>query len=247
MKELADYQEINDARPLLVVTGGTKGIGRAILERFVRGGFDVLTTARKQRDLEQLKADIEQTYSGSTVGIHAADLGKREEVETFGEMVRASGRPVELLVNNAGLFLPGQIQNETEGVFETMWQVNVASVYHFTRALLPDMIKRKKGYIVNVCSTASITAYTNGGSYCIAKYALLGMTKVLREELKTQGIKVTAVLPGATLTNSWAGTDLPAERFMQAADVADLVWASYHLSLSAVVEEIIIRPQLGDI
>jgi len=109
------------------------------------------------------------------------------------------------------------------------------------------MISEKKGHIFNICSVASITAYPNGGSYSISKFALLGMSKVLREELKASGIKVTAVLPGATWSASWAGVDLPEERLMKASDIADSIYAASLLSPAAVIEEIIIRPQLGDL
>src|SRR5690606_33890250 len=101
--------------------------------------------------------------------------------------------------------------------------------------------------IFNMCSIASITAYPNGGAYAIAKHALYGMTKVLRQELMPYRVRVTAVLPGATLTDSWAGTDLPPERFMKSDDVAAAIWAAYSLSDSTVVEELLLRPQLGDI
>ena len=89
--------------------------------------------------------------------------------------------------------------------------------------------------------------YANGGSYSISKYAMLGMTKVLREEMKQHGIRVTAVLPGATLTPSWAGVDLPASRFIKPEDVAESVYGTYSLSKNSVVEEILIRPMEGDI
>jgi hypothetical protein len=98
-----------------------------------------------------------------------------------------------------------------------------------------------------MCSIASIKAYPNGGSYAISKFALLGLSKVLREELKPFGIKVTAILPGATKTASWDGVDLPDDRFMMAEDIAETVFAAYSLSSRSVVEEILIRPQLGDI
>jgi short-subunit dehydrogenase len=109
------------------------------------------------------------------------------------------------------------------------------------------MIRRKGGHIFMMCSTASIIPYTNGGSYCISKFALYGMTKVLREELKEHGVRVTAVLPGATLTASWEGVDLPAERFMKPEDVAQAMFTAWSLSSQAVIEELLIRPQLGDI
>jgi short-subunit dehydrogenase len=98
-----------------------------------------------------------------------------------------------------------------------------------------------------MCSIASIKAYPNGGSYAISKFALLGFSKVLREELKDKGIRVTAILPGATRTSSWDGVDLPDERFMKSEDVAETIFSAYSLSKRSVVEEILIRPQLGDI
>jgi NADP-dependent 3-hydroxy acid dehydrogenase YdfG len=151
------------------------------------------------------------------------------------------------LVNNTGYFLPGQIQNEADGTIESMINTNVYSAYHLTRAILPSFIKQNDGHIFNICSTASITAYTNGGSYCISKFALLGFSKVLRAELLNTQIRVTSVLPGATLTASWDGTELPAERFIKAEDIAEAVFGAYSLSKQTVVEEILIRPQQGDL
>lgn len=109
------------------------------------------------------------------------------------------------------------------------------------------MIARKSGHIFSMGSVAGLTAYPNGGSYAVSKWAMLGMTKCLREELKPHQIKVTSILAGATYTASWEGVDLPIERFMKAEDVAESVWAAYNLSPQSVVEEIVIRPQLGDI
>lgn len=103
------------------------------------------------------------------------------------------------------------------------------------------------GHIFNICSVASLKAYSNGGSYSISKFALYGLTQNLREELKTFGVKVTAVLPGATWSNSWAGADLPDERLMDALDIAKCIFNAAQLSPAACVEEIIIRPQLGDL
>ncbi|QJD77850.1 SDR family oxidoreductase [Spirosoma rhododendri] len=221
---------------LAVVTGGTKGIGRAIADKLVTEGFDVVVCARSVDGI-----------TGESYLPFAADLGTRAGVDALIGYVRSLGRPVDILVNNTGVFLPGQIQNEAEGTFEQLMNTNVASAYHLTRGVVGEMVARRKGHIFMMCSTASITPYTNGGSYCISKFALLGMSRVLREELKPTGVKVTALLPGATLTDSWAGTDLPTDRFMEATDVANSLWAAYTLSASAVIEEILLRPQLGDL
>lgn len=222
--------------PLIVVTGGTKGIGRAIANRFVAGGFDAIVCARSIEGV-----------AGQGILPFAADLSSRSGVNALIGYIESLNRPVQVLVNNTGIFQPGQIHNEAEGTFEQLMNTNVGSAYHLTRGLVRDMMIRRQGHIFMMCSTASITPYTNGGSYCISKFALLGMSRVLREELKPHNVKVTAILPGATFTASWEGTNLPEDRFMKADDVAESAWMAYSLSKSAVVEEILIRPQLGDI
>lgn len=233
--------------PLAVITGGTKGIGRATAERFLAGGFDVVTCAREGEALRSFRETAQAHYVHSSLLIHQADLAVRSETESFVDYVNSLQRPVAVLINNTGIFVPGQLHKEPDGILERSIETNVYSAYYVTRGLLPGMIARQAGHIFNLCSTASIMAYPNGGSYSVSKFALYGMTKVFREELKPLGIKVTALLPGATLTESWAGTELPESRFMQAADIAETIWSAYHLSPSAVIEEIILRPQAGDI
>jgi hypothetical protein len=233
--------------PLLVVTGGTKGIGKAIIYAFARQGFDIVTCARNEKDLHALTNELKEAFPATKIHWQKTDMSKKAEVVAFGAFIKQLTRKVDVLVNNAGYFIPGQICQEPEGTLESMIETNLYSAYHLTRQLASDMIHHKDGYIFNMCSIASIKAYPNGGSYSITKFALLGMSKVLREELKEHGIRVTAILPGATLTASWEGVPIPAERFMKPEDVADAVYGAYALSKNSVVEEILIRPQLGDL
>ena len=231
----------------IVVTGGTKGIGRAIVDRFAAEGYHIITCARNEKDLQKLKLEIEQAYTFSKVFYQAIDVSMPGEVKRFLDYIHSLKVKVDVLVNNAGFFIPGTIHEESDTVLREMINTNLYSAYDLTKGLVGDMIKRKDGYIFTICSTASIMAYTNGGSYCIAKHALYGMTRVLREELKEHGIRVTAVLPGATLTASWEGVDLPHDRFMKPEDVASAIWGANCLSKQTVVEELLLRPQLGDI
>ena len=230
---------------LIAVTGGTKGIGRAILDKFSAHGFDIITCARNEDELYKLKTHLEK--SGVKAYVSVADLSDKNQVKAFTEFVNSIGRPLDVLVNNAGFFLPGLVTEEPEGALESMINTNLYSAYYTTRGLIGHMKANKSGHIFNICSIASIIAYPNGGSYSISKFALLGFSKVLREELKDYGIRVTAILPGATRTASWEGVELPEERFMKAEDVADAVYAAYALSGRSVVEEMVIRPQFGDI
>ncbi|MEQ8471014.1 MAG: SDR family oxidoreductase [Marinoscillum sp.] len=231
---------------LVVVTGGTKGIGRAIIERFSKEGYTIATCARNEGDLDLLKKEVEEQY-GNKVMINVADVSKKSQVNDFIEFIRLTGSVVHVLVNNAGKFVPGQVHDEEDGILESQIETNLYSAYRVSRGIIPGMKKTKIGHIFNMCSTASIMAYSNGGSYCISKFAMYGMSKVLREELKEHGIRVTSVMPGATLTASWEGVDLPPERFMKAQDVAEMVFATYKLSDRTVVEDLVIRPQLGDL
>jgi short-subunit dehydrogenase len=232
---------------LIVVTGGTKGIGKAIIEKFCAEGFDAATCSRHQEDLDSLKASIEKKHVKSNVFTFQADLSDKVQVKSFCEFLIMLERPVDVLVNNAGYFIPGEIVTEKEGTLEKMINANLYSAYYTTRGLASIMKEKKRGHIFNMCSIASFMAYPNGGSYAISKFALLGFSKCLREELKEYGIRVTAVMPGATRTASWEGVDIPEERFMKAADVAETLYAAHSLSDRSVVEEIIIRPQLGDL
>ena len=234
-------------KKLAVVTGGSQGIGQALVRKLAGEGFSVATCARHPAPLEKLSEEIRASHPEVTFMHQVVDVSRQEEVASFAQAVQHLDIPVAMLVNNAGVFIPGQIHTEEAGVFEQTIHTNVFGAYYLTRALVGDMIARREGHIFNLCSTASIAAYANGGSYCISKFALLGMSKVLREELKPHGIRVTSVLPGATLTHSWAGTELPRDRFMPAEDVAETLLAAYRLSKRSVVEEILLRPQLGDI
>ncbi len=231
----------------VVVTGGTKGIGWAIIEEFAANGFDIALCSRSKADLDERAKELSTQYPDIKVLVEEVDMRQKDQVIRFAQSITKDWGALDVLVNNAGVFLPGEISKEEDGALETMIETNLYSAYHLTRALLPIMTPRKQGHIFNICSIASKIAYPNGGSYSISKFALLGFSKVLREELKEQGIRVTSIMPGATWSNSWKGVDLPEDRLMQASDIGKTVYAAYSLSQSAVVEDIVLRPQLGDL
>ena len=175
-----------------------------------------------------------------------ADLSLKSEVANFSKWCLGKTTP-HILVNNAGNFVPGKLQDEADGQLEQQLNTNLFSAYHLTRDLLPAMFATGAGHIFNICSIASLAAYENGGAYSISKFALLGFSKNLRLELKDSGIKVTAVCPGAVFTNSWAGSGVDPKRIMEANDIAKMIYAATQLSAQAVVEDIVMRPQLGDL
>lgn len=231
----------------IVITGATEGIGKAIAYAFASKDNALALCARTFSKLETLKADILSTTSCTDVFIQAVDVTKEEEINVFAENVLNHWRDIDVLVNNAGVFIPGKIYEEDEGVLEQTMNTNVYSAYRLSRCFIPKMITQRSGHIINISSVAGLKAYPNGGSYSISKFAMLGLGKGLREELKEFGIRVTNIMPGATWSNSWAGVDLPQDRLMEASDIAKIVLLATELENKSVLEDVVVRPLLGDL
>ncbi len=229
-----------------VITGATKGIGKAIAYALAENGYNIAINARTQDDLTAMKFDLEKKYNIEVLAA-VCDVSERKHNEQFAHAILHHFESIDVLINNAGIFLPGRIIDEEDGKLEYLMETNLFSAYDLTRKLAPRMMSKKSGHIFNMCSVASIKAYDNGGSYSISKFALLGFSKALREELKPYNIGVTSIIPGATLTNSWKDTALPEERFIKPTDIAETIVALLKLSKNTVVEEIIFRPMLGDL
>jgi short-subunit dehydrogenase len=231
----------------IIITGASRGIGKAIALAFAAEGAGLYLCARDKQVLTATAVEIHASYPKSTTHSFAADLSTKDGATQFGNWVLEKAGSIDILINNAGYFLPGNTYNEAEGTLEQMIATNLYSAYHLSRILLPKMIAAKKGHIFNISSIAGQAAYPNGGSYSISKFALAGFSKNLREELKPLNIKVTTVYPGAVLTDSWGNFDNSGHRIMEAGDIATMIVAATKLSPGAVVEEITLRPQLGDL
>ena len=233
----------------IVITGASRGLGAAIAEAFASDtqGHHLILIAKHEEKLAAYARRLQVRFPRTTVAYYACDLGNRQQLDNLGEWLKKEHPTIDVLVNNAGRFLPGSVHNEPTGTLEAMLATNLLSAYHLTRAVLPGMMAARSGHIFNMCSIASLQAYSNGGSYSISKWALLGFGKNLREEMKPHGIKVTNIMPGAIYTDSWAESGIAPERIMEAADIAKLVYSMSYLSPQACVEDIVLRPQLGDL
>lgn len=231
----------------VIVTGSTKGIGLAIVDLLASKGHHIACCARTASAVEQQVLDLKTKYPNQQFIGYAVDVSKKDQVVQFAKGVVASFEDIDVLINNAGVFIPGALLEEEDGMLEMQINTNLMSAYHLTRQIAPIMVTRGSGDIINMCSVAGIQAYPNGGSYCISKFAMRGMSMVLRDELKDKGVRVTTILPGATWSASWVGVELPPERLMPAVDVASAVLMAIELDKASVLEEIILRPQLGDL
>lgn len=230
----------------VVVTGASRGIGRSIAEHFAAEGANLFLCSRNMDATAKWQQELMGKFNINITSFNV-DLGKASEAKQFGEQLLKATNQIDILVNNTGIYEPGSIYNEKEGQLEHMLNVNLMSAYHLTRSLVPAMIKQGSGHIFNICSIAAIKAYPNGGSYSISKWALAGFSSNLREEMKAFNIKVTTVHPGAVYSSSWEGSGIDPKRIMEVEDVSKMIVAASKLSAQACVEEILLRPQLGDV
>ncbi len=231
----------------IIITGATKGIGLACVERLAQAGHDLMYCTRNQADLDLLTAKLKKKYPNQQFHGMSVDVSQEAQVGAFVEAIRVTFTTVDVLINNAGVFMPGSMLEQDEANLEFQMQTNFWSAYRLCKALLPAMVQRQSGQVINMCSVASLQAFPAGANYSISKFALYGMSKALREELKPYGIRVNAILPGATWSNSWAGIEMPEDRLMQADAVAQAVQLCIDMEPNAVVEDIVLRPQLGDL
>jgi short-subunit dehydrogenase len=238
----------NNKEKFVLVTGASKGIGRAIVIDLALNGYNVAFNSRNEPSGIELLNDLTKHYPKQKFFYKSCDVSSQTQIQDFcKEMNYQFSNKIDILINNAGQYIPGQTIDKNLEAIKNQLQVNLMSAIAFTNQLSNDMITQKKGHIINMCSVASIVPLPNSGVYCISKFALLGYTKVLRQELLDKNVKVTAVLPGATWSESWNGVDLPKPRLMDALDIAKTITSLLNLSDSATVEELIIRPQLGDL
>lgn len=230
-----------------IVTGATKGMGRAIVMELAANNYNTTFCARDEKQVQALLDELRKNYPLLQFFGMQADMEASSDVSEFAEFAARSLGHVDVLINNAGLYIPSELMNEDERCLERQMQVNVFAPHFLSKFFAAKMIDHGRGHIINICSIASLEPVTRAGSYSISKTALLGLTKALREELRPAGVKVTAVLPGSTLTDSWSGTSLPSDWFILSEDIAKSIINCLQMSPGANIDEIIIRPLYGKV
>lgn len=229
----------------VIVTGSSKGIGKAIAAAFAAEGHQIILCARNENELIFAAETLQVQFPSSKILYKKADLSLATDIESFTQFCLEKGKP-DILVNNAGMYFPGGCLDDKDAL-DAIMKSNLYSAYYVTRQLAPAMISNKSGHIFNISSIAALAAYEGGGCYSISKFALNGFSQNLRHELKPHHIKVTTVFPGAVFTDSWKGFDNSDGRIMETDDIAQMILACSKLSPQAVVEEIVLRPLLGDL
>lgn len=234
-------------KPLVAITGASQGIGAAIAKTFAQEirGVRLALVARNVKNLQAVARTCEK--SGAKVEIYECDVTNAASVDLMATEVRKAFGVPAVLVNNAGAFTMAPFAETTLAQFDEMIAVNLRSAFLVTQAFLPGMLKRKSGDIFFMSSIAGLGAYPHSTAYCAAKFGVTGLAKVLRAETKDKGIRVCCVHPGATWSPSWEKSGVKPERIMPAEDIARAMLDVYRLGRRTVVEEIVLRPQLGDV
>ena len=234
-------------KPVVLITGASQGIGAAIAKVFAREirGVRLALVARSGKNLASVAAACAK--SGATVAVFPCDVAAEGPVAAMAAAVVKRFGGVDVLVNNAGTFAGAPLTAMSVAEFDRLIAANLRSVFLVSRAFLPGMIKRGSGDIFNMSSIAGLIAYPGGAGYSAAKFGVSGLSKVMRAELKDRGVRVCCVYPGATVSPSWRGSGVDEARMMPTGDVARAFLDIYRLSRRTVVEEIVLRPQRGDV
>jgi len=214
-----------------IITGAGKGIGKAIAEALAAEGVTLGLLARTASDLEQLQQDLSSRY-GIKVFTATADVSNSADVRAAVSTLASSLGRVDILINNAGTGSFGKMVDMDPEQWEQIIRVNLMGAYYVTHELLPGMLAQESGDIINIASTAGERGFATGSAYCASKFALLGMTEALMQEVRKSNIRVTALTPSTVNTPLAVNAGLPIgdeDRMLQAEDVAQVVVAGLKL------------------
>ncbi|MBI3195721.1 MAG: SDR family oxidoreductase [Ignavibacteriae bacterium] len=234
-------------RPVVWVMGASRGIGKEIAKQFASIGCEACLSSRTKSKLFLVENEIKQLGGRATT--FPCDISETKQILSTAKQVEKKFGRIDVLINNAGITSFKNVADESLEMIDDILDINLEGPIVCTKAVLPGMIKRKSGWIINILSTVAIKTFTGSGAYTAAKEGLYGFAKVLREEVRRHNIKVINIIPGATETEMWHPKlrQKYGERMMKPHDVAEAVLAAYRMPESVVAEDIVLRPMLGDI
>ncbi|WP_330442097.1 3-ketoacyl-ACP reductase [Flavobacterium sp. C4GT6] len=221
-----------------LITGAGKGIGKAVALALAAEGVNVALLARTKTDLEQVAKEIEP-YGVKTVVV-TADIADIDSVNQAVNTVLGEFKTIDILINNAGIGKFGKFLDLTPEDFENIIKVNLFGIYYTTRAVLPGMIEQQGGDIINISSTAGLKGAAITSAYSASKFAVMGLTESLMQEVRKHNIRVTALTPSTVATDMAINlnlTDGNPEKVMQAEDIAELIVAQLKLNRRVFIKE----------
>jgi 3-oxoacyl-[acyl-carrier protein] reductase len=224
-----------------VVTGSGRGIGRAIAVELSQKGARVVVTARTVSELEETAR-----LAGSATVI-PADVRKKDDVHRLLGQAALQLGPIDILVNAAGIGVAGPVLDFSDSDYDVVLDTNLKSIFVASRCVLPSMIERRTGHIVNIASIAGKVGSANLAVYCASKFGVVGFTQALAEEVREYGIRVSLVCPGSTDTaflGSSSKSSKSRDRMLSPADVAHAVMSIVTQEANSFISEIVMRPTM---
>jgi 3-oxoacyl-[acyl-carrier protein] reductase len=221
-----------------LITGAGKGIGKAIAIALAKEGVNVILVSRTQSDLDEVATEV--TKLGVQSVALAADVSDIDSVNKAVAEALDKFKTIDILINNAGIAAFGKILEMEPQAWERIIQVNLMGTYYTTRAVLPNMIARQTGDIINISSTAGLKGNASTSAYSASKFAVLGLTESLMQEVRKHNIRVTALTPSTVATEMAKDlklTDGNPETVMQAEDVAELIVAQLKLNRRVFIKD----------
>lgn len=228
----------------VLITGASRGIGKAIAKELNSNGHNLMLVARNSSNLEKTKGEL--IKANKNVDAFVCEVGSEEEIDKLVSYCSQKNFQPNILVLSAGIFIEGSLTNSNAKDFYETMNVDLYHIYHTVKKFISILKKQKNAKIIIIGSTASLEAYPIGALYGVAKWGLKGYSINLRKELMKENIGVTLINPGGTLTDLWEGEELAPNRLLEPSDIGKLISAILTLSPQAVVEELIVRPMLGD-
>jgi 3-oxoacyl-[acyl-carrier protein] reductase len=223
-----------------LVTGASRGIGLAIARRLAKLGARLSLCARDAARLEAANAELRA--DGFEALTMVADVTHANEIQNLVDRTHRELGPIEILINNAGIGRFGPAHQMTEADWDALLDTNLKSVFLVTRAVVPGMIERKRGQIVNISSLAGKNAFAGGGIYCASKWGMMGLTACMAEDLRAHGIRVSAICPGSVATDFSPHTGRDTSKLLQPDDVAHAVATLVTQAPQSFISEIDLRP-----
>lgn len=227
---------------LVIVTGASKGLGRIIAEKLYNAGYKIAVFARNKELLDNFAGEINDPENFMT---SAGDVTDQQFVNDSVSKIISVHGGVDHLINNAGLAIFKKFVDSSPEEFKAQMDVNMFGIYNLTKAVVPGMIEKRKGTILNISSISGKNGFVNGTMYSATKHAVMGFTRSLMLELREYNIKVGSICPGSISTDMLSGTPLePAkrEKILDGGEIADLIKTILELPAKAMVSEIEIRP-----
>ena len=230
-----------------LITASTKGMGRATAIALAKEGISLALCARNGNDLDAFKNELLKMNSDIQVFTSVTDVSDKQQLLAFAEGAEKALGTISIIVNNAGMYEHQSILDDNDGALQKQINTNLAPAYELYRYFGNKMKAAREGHIFTICSVASLNPIAEAGTYSVTKYALLGLNKVMRTEMQPYGVKVTAIIPGSTLTDSWKGMDVDKDKMVLPEDISSAIVNIYKMSAGANVDEIVIKPAYGQI